>query len=531
MDSGFTLADIRGVIRRRWWLPVLTTTIGAPIVVLVALSLPAVYASTARIIVESQMIPEELARSTVAQSAGERIQFLQQRLMTRQNLLEIATANQVLRPGHSMSPSEIVTMMTRSTSIRGNTSSDRRTRAVTGIDITFRADRPAVAARVANDLVSRILTQNSQARTDRAASTLAFFEQEVRRLELEISRRAADMEVFKSENQISLPESLSARQSELISLRERSYSLANQKALLVEQRRRLEQAVMSGQFSAGGQLSAQAQQLEQLRNSLVAQRATLADSHPSIRVLRARIAALEADVESGAVAAEAAAGGAAAAPRRAEIAAQIEALDQQVELLDRQTAANETRISDLETSISRTPSVQIRLEGMQRTYNALDAQLRDAVTKQRQAELGERLEASQQSERFEVVEQAIAPERPVSPNRPAIVAAGFVGSAGVGIGLMILAELLNRSLRTPRHLERSLEIRPLATIPYVANAAEKRRGSLLRRAFVATAVIAPLCVLGAAHAFIMPLPELGQRLMDATGAAPMFESMFLRLGL
>jgi uncharacterized protein involved in exopolysaccharide biosynthesis len=531
MDGNITLSDIKGVIRRRWWLPVLTTMIGAPIAVIVAVSLPPVYASTARILVESQVIPEELARSTISQSAGERIQFIQQRLMTRQNLLDIASANGVVRPGQNLSPSDVVSLMTRSTSIRGTTSSDRRSREVTGLDITFRSDRPATAVRVANDLVSRILTQNSQARTDRAANTLAFFEQEVRRLELEIANRAAEIETFKSENQMSLPESLASRQGEVISLRERAFGLANQRALLTEQRRRLEQAVISGQTRIGGQLSAQAQQLEQLRNTLVSQRATLADSHPSIRVLQARIAALEADVESGAIAADAQAGGAAAAPQRAELAAQVEALDKQIELIDQQTAANEMRIAELEASIGRTPSVQIRLEALQRSYNSLDAQLRDAVLKQRQAQLGERLEASQQSERFEVVEQAVAPERPISPNRPAIVAAGFVGSAGVGVALMILAELLNRSIRSAAHLERRLEIRPIATIPYVSNAAEKSRRRWLRRGFVIFAVVAPLCVLGAAHTLVMPLPDLGQRLLDATGVAPVIESIFLRLGI
>ena len=54
-----------------------------------AYKLPPVYLSTALILVESQQIPSELARSTVTTSAADRLELIEQRLMTRENLLEI----------------------------------------------------------------------------------------------------------------------------------------------------------------------------------------------------------------------------------------------------------------------------------------------------------------------------------------------------------------------------------------------------------------------------------------------------------
>ena len=52
--------------------------------------LPPVYRSSATILVESQLIPTDLARPTVSANASERIQLIEQRLMTRDNLLGIA---------------------------------------------------------------------------------------------------------------------------------------------------------------------------------------------------------------------------------------------------------------------------------------------------------------------------------------------------------------------------------------------------------------------------------------------------------
>ena len=50
---------------------------------------PATYLSEGKILVQSQQIPTELVRPTVTNAAQERIQVIEQRMMTRENLLAI----------------------------------------------------------------------------------------------------------------------------------------------------------------------------------------------------------------------------------------------------------------------------------------------------------------------------------------------------------------------------------------------------------------------------------------------------------
>src|SRR5664279_4125150 len=50
---------------------------------------PATYLSEGKILVQSQLIPTELVRPTVTSAAQERIQVIQQRTMTRDNMLAI----------------------------------------------------------------------------------------------------------------------------------------------------------------------------------------------------------------------------------------------------------------------------------------------------------------------------------------------------------------------------------------------------------------------------------------------------------
>lgn len=56
------------------------------IAVLLAVLLPSVYRSSATILIEEQVIPSDLVRSTVTTYADQRIQVISQRIMTRANL-------------------------------------------------------------------------------------------------------------------------------------------------------------------------------------------------------------------------------------------------------------------------------------------------------------------------------------------------------------------------------------------------------------------------------------------------------------
>ena len=63
----------------------------------VASILPPLYSSTAKILVEAPQIPGDLARTTVPIDPVEQIQIIEQRLMTRANILSLADKLEGLR--------------------------------------------------------------------------------------------------------------------------------------------------------------------------------------------------------------------------------------------------------------------------------------------------------------------------------------------------------------------------------------------------------------------------------------------------
>lgn len=519
MDSMLNLGDILAIFRRRWLLLVLPVVVLVPIVAVVAMLLPPVYSSSARILVETQQIPSELARSTVAQSAEESIQFLQQRLLTRQNLLDIAEQYNVFDDRADLSPTNIIERMQAATTIRG-TGTERRRRntvSVVGVQISFKDDNPQVAARVANEFVSRILAENVQERIDRASNTVAFFSQEVQRLATELDALSGRITAFKNDNLGALPETLASRQAQLEAVRDRLASRAAQQSLLENRRRSLEQTIAIG-VVAPERMSPLERELLDLQNTLNVRRATFAESHPAIRQLTAQIAALEETIEATRSAADNAPSGTDGITGQAsELLIEVEALEAQLDFIADQNEADTARIANLERSIARTPAVEMELNALERNYAALQQQYQEALSKQSQAEVGERLEAGQQAERFEVIEQAVPADQPDSPNRPLIVAAGAAGSIGLGFGLMVLAELLNRSLRTARDLERQLQIRPIVSIPHIRTASEMRHQVWRFRILVALcAVGVPLLGL-LIDQYVRPLPILLQQVLGRLG--------------
>src|SRR6266481_3159672 len=154
---------------------------------------PATYVSEGKILVQSQQIPTELVRATVTSAAQERIQVIEQRTMTRENLLAIIDKFQLFPEKRAlMSASQLVELMRKNAKIEPlaqplafaqvRSRGDNPTIVFT---VGFEYSDPQTASRVANELVTRILNEDLRDRTSRATDTTKFLGREVQRLQAE----------------------------------------------------------------------------------------------------------------------------------------------------------------------------------------------------------------------------------------------------------------------------------------------------------------------------------------------------------
>jgi uncharacterized protein involved in exopolysaccharide biosynthesis len=184
------------VFKRRWAYFVLPFVTILAVGTAAALLWPPTYLSEGRILVQSQQIPSELVRPTVTSAAQERIQAIQQRTMTRDNLIAIADKFKLFPEKRTlMSPTELVAEVKKHTKIAPvdlQLDFKQRTRAslenpTIVFSVGFEYGNAAVAAQVANELMTRILNEDLRDRTSRATDTTKFLAREVQRLQAENS--------------------------------------------------------------------------------------------------------------------------------------------------------------------------------------------------------------------------------------------------------------------------------------------------------------------------------------------------------
>ena len=495
--------------------------LGTAVGLTVALLSPPVYTAQARLVVESQQIPDEMASSTVRTDASEELQIIQQRILTRDTLLDLANRLGVYQgagaPDTPMSPDEIVSDLRQRISIvtQGGTAVRGQSQA-TIVTVGFEAPTAALAANMSNEIVQLMQQENVTMRTGVAGQTLDFFSQQVDQLEQELTQINGQLLAFQEANQDALPDSLEFRRSQQAAAQERLLEQERNESALRDRRTRLEELYAQNGNVDGlvqeAPVTPEAQRLRELKDQYAASVAVLSLDNPRIKVLRAQIDALEQTV-----AAQNGVAGAVDGKPLSSYELELADIDGQLEFIATQKAQIQESLDALAASIAATPANAVTLGTLQRNYDNLRARYDTAVANRAEAETGDVIESLSKGQRITVLEQAVPPSEPSRPNRKKIAVAGVAGGIGLGLGVIVLLELMNAAVQRPADLVKGLQITPLVTVPYLRTRAEIWR----RRQIVFVACLAILVGLPAllwyVNAFVTPLQPIVTSILQQVG--------------
>jgi polysaccharide chain length determinant protein (PEP-CTERM system associated) len=508
--------DLRFYLQRFWrrfpWFVIIAAVVSA-VGITLAVVLPPSYRAQAQLLVESPSIPTDLAASTVATGAPEALQIIQQRLLARANLLDMAQRLAIYDGQALMTPDKIVEDLRRRTTISvpsGKSAADF-------VTVSFAAPGAQLSAQVTNDLVTQILQENVSLRTATAGQTLDFFEQEVDRLGTELGQLGSKIMVFKSARKDALPDSLDFRRTRQAQQQERLLQLDREISALKERRDRLTEI-----YQATGNVGRQAApatpeeaQLREAQNQLNSAMTLYSPQHPTIVALKARVAALEAVVNAQAGVVPEADG---TTPRESDASIafrlQIADIDSQIAFDTDQKAQIEAELAALKVTIEATPGNAIELDALQRDYDNAQTQYNNAVARLGQAQTGDRIEALSKGQRITVIEQAVVPNEPASPNRQLIAMGSVLGGLALGLAFVFLIEVMNRAVHRPADLASKLGIQALATVPYIYTRGEVFRRRMVLVSVVLVAVLGIPAALFAVHQYYLPLDLLIGRVLD-----------------
>jgi uncharacterized protein involved in exopolysaccharide biosynthesis len=137
------------------------------------------YLSEGKILVETQVIAPDLVRPITTATTSERIQLIQQRTMTRDNLLSIANKFGLF-PGRDR-----VESMRKSTQIKPAEVEGQQRQNIPAIAFTvgFEHENAQLAMRVASEFVTLIVDEDARSRTSRATEAVKILTGETKDIE------------------------------------------------------------------------------------------------------------------------------------------------------------------------------------------------------------------------------------------------------------------------------------------------------------------------------------------------------------
>lgn len=507
---------------------VLVAALFASVGISVAVVMPAEYEARAVILVEAEQIPSNLATSTVQVGASEALRIIEQRLMSRQLLLDMSNRLSLYPPdenGQRPSASEIVQDLRSRTTFSQSTGRVARgsPTGATILTIGFRSTRATQAAEVTNEFVTLVLQQNVELRTAQAGDTLEFFTQEVDRLGRELDAKSVELINFQNDAGIALPTNLTFLRSRLEDLNRARADNQRTLVTLENQRRRLTDIF---EVSDGPARSPLEQELADQRSALSEALLVYSEQNPRVTLLRARISQLEAQLLQQSEADNKAiddtlAQGPTEGDQRTErdirFEAEIEDIDRRIATLRDEIERATSEIPLVEQQISDAASNGVVFNKIQRDYDNIQDQYNQAVSRLSVAATGERIELLAKGQRMSVIEQAVIPERPNKPNRPLIAAASVGAGMMAGLALVVLLEFFNRSIRRPIELTNRLGITPFAILPYVKTQPEIIFRRILIGGTVGGLVILVPLGLFAIHSLAFPLDSIIEALFNRVG--------------
>jgi polysaccharide biosynthesis transport protein len=528
-DYPMHLNDYWSIVTRRKAHFLVPFTVVLALAVALALLLPPTYRSEATFLIQRQAVPEEMVATTVRSYVEEQIEQIRQRLLTRQNLLEIAEKFELFGDQTRRDPDKVVETMRESVvvemvDVRTGDRSSRGALTTIAFTVAFNARTAETARAVTAELSERFLAEHQARRDAHATEVSAFFDAEAAKLAEEINELEKVLAGFKQGELRQLPELMTTNlrmyertEQDIDTARDRIRELqerievnraelsltppyeavvneGGERILTASQRLSMltaeylrassrysaqhpdivrltrEIRVLAEQLGTEGRADEMMNELVNLQEQLRQAKQRYEDAHPEVQRIERAVAAVQRGFQEEVLGD----GATNTVDRRPPDNPRYVALKTQLDSNEQHLVAEQRRLTDLtskleeyERRLFQTPIVERDFRSLSRNYETSIQQYNQLRDKQRQALLAQELESGESGERFLLTSAAYLPRFPDSPNRIAIVLLGIFFASATALGAVAVAEYLDQTIRNARMVAASLGSAPLAVIPHM----------------------------------------------------------------
>jgi polysaccharide chain length determinant protein (PEP-CTERM system associated) len=470
-EAGFNLDQARRILQRRGRWLVFPAAAAVVVSLGLALGLPPEYEAGTTILIEAQGIPERLVETTVVQEKEARFHNLRLQILARDNLSAIIDEFGLY--ADMRAPREqVVERMRLDITIEPILPAivdPRRPVEIDSFRIAYRGRQPDVVAAVANRLGREFIRQNIEVRAADAEDTSEFIDVELGLRQKELDQLAAAITAFKEAHQGELPEQLqdNRRSAERIRM-----AIGEQRASLDAARRQvtlLKQQLHEVQIATSSSEDDPVRRRSMLELQLNVYRSRgFTDKHPDVIATEAEMAKLDRIIEERQKDGKARA----VSPQEATMLRELRNYEVEIGVLRGEAETLAAQLAAYERRIENTPRRAAELGAMEENALNLSELIRALQINKAEADIARSMELKQKGERFRVIESAVPPESPVSPNRPLVFVVGTFLGMMLGAGLLVFREVSDRSLHTTSDLQEIVGVPVLAAVPVIRLPAE-----------------------------------------------------------
>ncbi len=483
-DRELGFDDYVAILRRRFWSLAVPALVLPVLAYTASLALPDQFTSQTLVLVEQQKVPDNFVKPAVTEQVTERLATMQEQILSRTRLQPLIERFGLYKSSQRNVPMEMLVERMRLSIAVSAVRPDFGSRAggLPGFFISFTSDDPRVAQQVCAEITSMFMEENLRAREQRAQGTTDFLQSQLDEAKQKLDEQDAKLAEFKKAYIGQLPGQEQMNMSLLMGLNTQ-LDAATQSLSRAQQDKAYVESLLAQQLSAyrgkgdEGTSTPEAldRQLASLQSQLVTLQSRYTDSHPDVVKIKRDIAGMKQRLEQFAAAPAEAAGKtskpAANEPNEIkQLRAQLYQYQQAIREKTAQQRSIQGQIGLYQSRVQLSPVDEEQFKGLTRDHQTALDFYTELLAKRTQSEMATDLERRQQGEQFRVIDPANLPERPSFPNRPLFGLGGLGGGLALGLGLVFILELRDKSLRSEQDVTMYLNLPTLAVMPTLGQA-------------------------------------------------------------
>jgi len=421
--------------------------------IVVSFVLPKKYEAKSTVFIEKNVISELVKGITVTPSMEDTIKVLTYAITSRTLLSKAAdSVDMNLAPNVRIDNEELVKKLQKNIDIQVK---DKNL-----FIISYKDGNPQMARDFVNTLVRLYIEENTSSKRDESYDATKFLSEQISTFKSKLEKAQNDVNAYKREK------------GSVIAIDEgklfEEINTAQQKLYDMELKRRQLEGMRQVTKKSGNPLQAKLLSLQKKLGDL---RSEYTDSYPEVVRIKGEIETVQEQMKGTADT-----GPQSLDPNElAKIDAEIAAIKVSEDGMRRYIATNQALLRNIPSAKAGLDKLELEKNNQKNIYDQLFA-------RHGQSEVSKQMEVQDKSTTFRVVDPAILPAKPVSPNRLRIMLMGIVGGIAGSFGILLLLEQMDSSVKDVNFVK-DFKVPILAVIPHISDprefAAQRRRTSRL----------------------------------------------------